>query len=174
MSETKQNGEKFLGYDYKEITAAGEQAAFRLDCYQSFGWEPDDRPPAAKGKLLLRRPRKIMNKAELTRLQRHFEACLAEIAALERSKTSGATMAALCVALTGCVFMAGSVFAVTHEPPLVILTILLALPGFVGWILPYFLYRKLTDRRCKVVTELMEQKYDEIYEICEKGNSLLH
>lgn len=155
-------------------TLTPEQAAFCLDCYQNFGWESDDRSPAAKGRPILRRPRKIVGKAELTRLQRHFEVCLAEIAALERSRTSGATMAALCVALAGTAFMAGSVFAVTHEPPLLILTVLLALPGFAGWILPYFLYRKLTDRRSKLVTELVEQKYDEIYEICEQGNQLLN
>ena len=53
MSETKRNGETFLGYDYKEIAAAGEQAAFCLDCYQCLGWEPDDRPPAAKGPIRL-------------------------------------------------------------------------------------------------------------------------
>ena len=174
MSETKRNGETFLGYDYKEIAAAGEQAAFCLDCYQCLGWEPDDRPPAAKGKLMLRRPRKIINKAELTRLQRHFEACLAEIAALERSRTSGATVTALCVALAGTAFMAGSVFAVTHEPPLAVLSILLALPGFVGWILPYFLYRRIADRRARLVAELVEQKYDEICDICEQGNQLLN
>lgn len=174
MSETKRNGEKFLGYDYKEIAAAGEQAAFCLDCYQSFGWEPDGRAPVAKERLILRRPRKIMNKAELTRLQRHFEACLAEIAALERSKTSGATITALCVALAGTAFMAGSTFAVVHDPPLLLLSILLALPGFLGWILPYFLYRKLTGRRSKRLTELVEQKYEEIYEICEQGNQLLN
>ena len=114
-----------------------------------------------------------MNKMELTRLQRHFEACMEEIGALEKSKTSAATMWAIVVGLMGTAFLAGATFAVTHEPPLYVLCAILAVPGFAGWALPYFLYQKLAARRAKVVAELVEQKYDEIYEICEQGNKLL-
>lgn len=178
MSEIRRDSAGFVGYDYKEIAAGGERASFCLDCYQSFGWTLDERGreagPAAKGKLVLKRERKIMNKAELTRLQRHFEACMEEIGALERSKTTSATIAALCVGLVGTAFMAGSTFAVVHVPPLVALSIVLALPGFLGWILPWFLYRNMVSRRSRVVAELIEQKYDEIYEICEQGNKLLN
>ena len=173
MSEIKRDSAAFVGYDYKEITAAGERASFYLDCYQNFGWLPDEREPG-KGKLVLKRERKIMNKAELTRLQRHFEACMDEIKALEKSKTANAAIAALVVGLIGTAFMAGATFAVTHVPPLVVLSILLAVPGFLGWIAPWFLYRGIVSRRTKVVNELMEQKYDEIYEICEQGNKLLN
>lgn len=174
MNETRRDSAGFIGYDYKEIAAAGERASFCLDCYQSFGWEPDQRAPAAKGRLMLRRERKILNKTELTRLQRHFEACLGEIDALERSRTSGAATAALCVALAGTAFMAGSVFAVVHEPPLWVLSAILAVPGFLGWIFPFFLYHRMADRRARVVTGLIEQKYDEIDEICEQGSQLLN
>ena len=72
MSEIRRDSGPFIGYEYKEIDAAGERAAFYLDCYESFGWLPDERTPA-KGKLLLKRERKIMNKAELTRLPRGNE-----------------------------------------------------------------------------------------------------
>lgn len=89
----------------------------------------------------MKRDRKIINKMELTRLQRHFEACLNEMEALEKSKTSAATVWALAVGILGTVFVAGSAFAITHEPPIVWLCILLAIPGFIGWILPYFIYR---------------------------------
>ena len=75
--------------------------------------------------------------------------------------------------LLGTAFLAGATFAVTHTPPLIPLTILLAIPGFIGWILPMFLYRAMVRRRTRVVDELMERKYDEIYEICEKGQNLL-
>lgn len=174
MNEIKKEGAGFSGYEYKEISASGERASFYLDCYQNFGWFPDERTQelAAKGKLILKRERKIMNKAELTRLQRHFESCMDEIRALEQSKTTNAAIAAICVGLVGTACMAGSVFAVTHVPPLVAESILLAIPAFMGWILPWFLYRKLVFRRTKIVTELLEQKYDEIYEICEQGHKL--
>ena len=115
-----------------------------------------------------------MNKAELTRLQRHFETCVDEIGALERSKASNATIWAIVVGLIGTAFMAGATFAAVHVPPRYVLCTVLAVPGFIGWVLPYFLYQKLAAKRAKVVTELVERKYDEIYEICEKGSSLLN
>ena len=73
----------------------------------------------------------------------------------------------------GTVFMAGSVFAVTADPPRVILCILLAVPGFAGWILPYFAYRWVKERKTRQVNPYIEQKTEEIYAMCEKGQSLL-
>jgi len=175
MSELRKDSTAFIGYDYKEIPAGTERAAFYRDCYQCFGWVAEAQPDShAKGNLLLKRERKIMNKAELTRLQRHFESCMDEIEALEHAKTSGARAAALSVGVVGTAFIAGSVFAVTHVPPRIILCILLAVPGFLGWILPWFLYKKMVFRRAKVVAELQEQKYDEIDRICEQGSNLLN
>ena len=177
MSEIREDGTSFVGYDYKEIHAEGEKMSFYLDCYQSFGWTPDERTSEAalrgREKLTLKRDRKIINKVELTRLQRHFEACIAELKELERSKTTMASICAITVGLCGTAFLAGATFAVVHVPPLILLTVVLAIPGFLGWILPYFLYRTMVRRRTKVVNELMERKYDEIYEICEKGHQLL-
>ena len=70
--------------------------------------------------------------------------------------------------------MAGSNFAVVADPPIIWLTILLAIPGFLGWILPYFLYQMLVRKKTMEIEPLMEEKYDEIYTICEKGTNLLH
>lgn len=178
MSEIRKDSGAFIGYEYKEIEASGERAAFYLDCYENFGWILDERAqevvPTSKGKLLLKRERKIMNKAELTRLQRHFEACMDEIGALEQSKTTNATIWAIVVGLVGTAFLAGATFAAVHVPPLYVLCTVLAVPGFAGWALPYFLFQKLAAKRAKVVAELVERKYDEIYEICEQGNKLLN
>lgn len=178
MSEIKEDGASFVGYEYKEIPAGGERASLYLDGYQNFGWVLDERAGEealrrGKGKLTLKRDRKIINKMELTRLQRHFEACMAELDELEHSRTARATGCAVTVGLIGTAFLAGATFAATHTPPLILLTVLLAIPGFVGWVLPYFLYHWMVRRRAKVVDQLMERKYDEIYEICEKGHHLL-
>ena len=171
MSEIKKDSAGFIGYEYKEVEAKGNRASMYLDCYPSFGWTVDER--TKNGTATLKRDRKIINKVELTRLQRHFEACMAELDQLERSKTTAATITAIVIGLIGCVFMAGSVFLVTHEPPLWVPSFIVAVPGFLGWILPYFVFKRLAAKRTRVVTELMEQKYDEIYEICEQGNRLL-
>lgn len=178
MGEIRKESGPFIGYEYKEISATGERAAFYLDCYESFGWAPDERSqgsgPASRGRLVLKRERKIMNKMELTRLQRHFEACMDEIRALEKSKTTNATIWAIVVGLIGTAFMAGATFAAVHVPPLYGLCAVLAVPGFTGWTAPYFLYQKLAAKRSKIVAELVEQKYDEIYELCGQGNRLLN
>ena len=89
--------------------------------------------------LRLKRDRKIINKMELTRLQRNFESCVREIDMLEKSKTSAATVYALIIAVIGTAFMAGATFAVTAQPPHISLCILFAIPGFIGWIHPYFI-----------------------------------
>ena len=49
----------------------------------------------------------------------------------------------------------------------------LAVPGFLGWIIPYFSYQKLRQRREKQLSPMIEQKYDEIYTLCEQGCRLL-
>ncbi len=177
MREIREDGASFVGYEYREIPAGTARTAMLLDGYESFGWTVDERSagPAARGrgKLLLKRDRKILNKAELTRLQRHFEACLRELEELEQSRTSRATLCAVTVGLLGTAFLAGATFAATHEPPLVPLCILLAVPGFLGWIAPIFLYRAVVRRRARVVDGLVEQKLDEVYQVCEKGHRLL-
>lgn len=174
----------FVGYEYKEIIAESGRVSFLLDGYECFGWELDGSLTENGGRkktsypqktvIYLKRNRKIINKMELTRLQRNFEACVKEIEALEKSKISVATIYALVVGIIGTAFMAGSVFAVTAQPPYIILSILLAVPAFIGWIVPYFLYRRVVRKQTEKLTPLIEQKYDEIYEICEKGNKLLY
>lgn len=181
MNDEAMNTRPFKGFEYKEVTVSSDKVSFYLDCYENFGWQADERiqgaapyqDNAGKVTLRLKRDRKIINKMELTRLQRHFEACAEEIERLEKSQTSAATMRALIVAFIGTAFLAGSVFAVTAEPPMIWLCVLLGIPGVLGWILPYFVYRRAADRQKKKILPLIEEKYDEIYEICQKGNDLL-
>ena len=184
MEDNRTIKKEFVGYEYKEVITDKSRASFLLDGYENFGWELDGNMIEVPGEnrnsmkqnnviLRLKRNRKIINKMELTRLQRNFESCVREIDTLEKSKTSAATVYALIIAVLGTAFMAGATFAVTAQPPYVILCILLAIPGFIGWILPYFVYKKVLGKQIEKVTPLIEEKYDEIYEICEKGNRLL-
>ena len=175
MSEPRKPG--FTACDYKEITVGSDKASLYLDCYACFGWQQDENfPPRESGgkvALRLRRDRRLVNKIELTRLQRHFEANLQEIAALERTKTSTASIWAISIAILGTAFMTGSVFAVVADPPQIVLSILLAIPAFAGWIAPYFVYRQIKENKTRQITPFIEEKIKEIYEICEKGQSLL-
>ena len=154
------NSEKinpFVGYEYKTVVTTPDKVSMYLDCYENFGWIEDTSVTARYGTgqtvLKLKRDRKIINKMELTRLQRNFEACINDIEALERTKTAVPTMWSLVVGVMGTAFMAGSVFAVTHQPPIV--------------------YRYFEQKQAKKVQPLIDEKYDEIYSLCEKGHSLL-
>lgn len=84
------------------------------------------------------------------------------------------TAIALAVGVVGTAFIAGSVFAVTAQRPYIILSIILAVPDFTGWILPYFIYRGMVKKQEEKVAPFIEAKLDEVYEICEKGNRLLN
>lgn len=173
MSEQK----NFVGYEYREITGPDSRVSQYLDCYACFGWQIDENMPAGsrmgQTTIRMKRDRKLVNKMELTRLQRHFEACAKEIQTLEKSKTFAASIWALVVGIIGTAFMAGATFAVTNHPPLIPLCILLAVPGFLGWILPYFLYRRIAAGQARKLQPVIEAKEEEIYAICEKGHSLL-
>lgn len=177
MEQSKLNSREFIGYDYKEIECPYETASWLVHGYQSFGWEQDLTFPiqnlSDKTKIILRRNRKIANKVELTRLQQHFEACTNEVDKLEKSVDREPTMIAITIGVIGTFFMAGSTFAATATHPLVILCILLAVPGFSGWIAPIFLRRYLMERKYKQIQPLVEEKKDELEMICEKGLALL-
>ena len=167
----------FVGYEYKRVKVSGEQLALYLEAYECFGWQLDERLSDLSGggllTMQLKRDRKIMNRMELTRLQRNFEGCMEEIAMLEKEKTRTATAASVAVGIVGTAFLAGATFAVTAPEPKILLCILLAVPGFLGWILPYFLYRYIADKKTKAVLPMIEKKNDEIGELMKKGHALL-
>ena len=170
--------ERIDGFDYLKVTVEEDFLSQYMDCYEKFGWRMDENVPTEKslGKatLHMKRSRHIANKVELVRLQQHYEACMEEVRTLEASKSSTPTMVSLTCGLVGCGFMAGSVFAVTAAPPVIWLTVLLAVPGFALWAAAYFCHKPVKSRRTRKVAPLIEAKYDEAYEVCEKAYRLSH
>ena len=176
----------YTGFDYMELVAEGSELSFLLDCYASFGWEMDDYsvsyrdyghrsgavPGRTKETLQLKRDRKILNKTELVRLQRNFEACLQEVHRLELRKTSKATALALIIGFLGGVCTLGAVLAITSTPPHMVWGILLAVPAFIGIALPYPIYRRVASDERAQVEPLIAQKYDEIHAICQRADKL--
>ncbi len=177
MEKSTGRQKEFMAYEYKEINVSGDMASFYMDCYENFGWQQDENFPARESgssvTLRLKRDRRIANKVELTRLQRHFEADMDDIYALEASKTSFANAVSIAVGVIGTGFMAGSVFAVTASTPVIWLCVVLAVPAFAGWIMPYFIYKSTKAKKTKDVAPYIEAKYEEIYELCERGHALL-
>lgn len=183
MSEER----NFVGYEYKNVTVKEKLMLMYVDGYENFGWQLEETSKdilrvqlerISKGIsgrneviLKLKRDRKIRNKAELTRLQRQFESCMDEVIALENSKVIGASAVAYIVGVIGAAFMAGSVFS--YIGGLLAPSIFFAVPGFVGWIIPYLLYCKIQKKKTAQVEPLIDQKHDEIYQVCERANKLL-
>ena len=167
----------YKGYEYKRVVVKENQFSFYIDCYKNFGWALDENTPVknerGQSTFQMKRDRTILNKTELTRLERNFDACLLEMDKLEQSKTTVPMILTMSCGLIGTAFMAGSVFAVTATPPMIWLCVLLAVPGFAGWILPYFIYRKGVEKRTQKIEPFIVIKQNEIDEICRKGFSLL-
>lgn len=169
------NENKYVAYEYTEATVKRSMEAVYTDNCESFGWSLEGTAtPVGKVDsitMTFKRDRKIPNKAELTRLQRQFDAHVCEILSLEQSKYMKASAVAYVLGVMGSAFMAGSVFAVVaHNIPL---CIVLAVPAFLGWIAPYFCYRSISRKKTSELTPLIEKKYDELYEVCEKASCLL-
>ncbi len=105
------NENNFESYDYLKVSVEDDLCSQYIDGYTSFGWKSDENLPqeknAEKVTLHFKRSRNIMNKVELTRLQRHYEACMQEVAALEASKTSVPAIASISCGLAGCVLWRG-------------------------------------------------------------------
>lgn len=174
MSETRNNESGFVGYEYKDVTVNRQLEPVYTDGYESFGWKLEDSALSldpTSVTLKFKRDRKMRNKAELTRLQRQFDACAGEIVSLERSKVTTASVVAYIIGIVGAAFMAGAVFA--YLASMIPLMIVLAIPGFAGFILPYFLFGKVRKTKTNQVTPLIDSKYDEMYSVCEKASGLL-
>lgn len=169
--------QKFDSFDYLKVTVEEDFVSQYIDGYEKFGWSMDEnrKPEKSMGKVTfhMKRSRHIINKVELVRLQQHYESCMGEICTLEASKNSVPAVVSLTCGLAGCGFMAGSVFAVTATPPIVWLTVLFAIPGFFLWAAAYFSYKAVKQKRSKKVMPLIEAKYDEACEVCEKAFRLL-
>jgi len=168
------NDTNFIGFEYTSITVKKDLESAVVDGYANFGWKPEGREATlgtGSTGLKFKRDRKIRNKEELSRLQREFITHIKELESLEASKTSGAQIAAFTIGFVGTAFLAGATFS--YLAGFIPLMIILAIPGFIGWILPYFIYNGVRRKKTTNVSVLIENQYDAIYEICQKANGLL-
>ena len=172
MNNTKNN--YFIGYEYRTVTVKDDMGSAVVDGYANFGWRLEGREATlgvGSSDLKFKRDRRIRNKAELSRLQREFDAHIKEIEGLETSKSTDAFVMAFVIGFVGTAFLAGATFSFLAG--LIPFMIILAIPGFVGWSLPYFVYNSVRRKKTAKVSVLIENQYDAIYDICEKANGLL-
>lgn len=168
---------KYTSYDYKKVSMNTDTDMQYMDGIKLFGWIIDEEKTTSSDNgtmnYILKRNRNIINKAELIRLEKNYEFCFHEIIRLQNSIRSKATICALTIGLIGTCFIAGSTFAITHNPPIVWLCVLLAVPGFIGWLLPYFIFKKVKTIQQHKVEPFIKSSYDEIEKICDKATLLI-
>lgn len=120
----------------------------------------------------LQRDHKIKNREQLGVLQKSCEDAFKAIEQLEASKTTKAMTVSLGIGIVGTVFMACAVFA--YLAGMMELHVILAIPGFIGWGLPYFLYKNIR-KKCTAKSEpMIAHNYDVIYDACEKAVGLIN
>lgn len=183
----EKNNNRNIVYEYKDIIADSSKLPMLLDGYKNFGWEIDRNltdfvleglPGGAnayhkKSVVRLKRNIKIVNRVELTRLQHNFEANIREIDRLKASKVSSATMCALIIGLIGVAFMIFSILAFAADDLCIIRGIICLFPAFLGLTTPYFVFKNIVVNQTEKVMPLIEKKYDENYQLFEKGCKLL-
>lgn len=184
-SETKD----FVAYEYLSLNVDSEKEALYIDCYESFGWmlvnstylvDKEDyyinNYNVSDKKLVnlkFKRDRKVKNKAQLLALQRKLEGALKELSKLERIPSSMGIIWAMIIGVVGTIFLAISVFQITGSNPNYVIFAMSGFIGIVGWVLPYFTYRKVKSDKEKENISLIEEEYNTIYDICEQASKLI-
>lgn len=121
--------------------------------------------------MTFKRDKHIAGKAELNRLQSQFESYARGIETLDDSKSTGAAVGSYTIGLIGTILMALSMFSYLGGS--IALMVVLAIPGVLGWILPYFVFRKLKGKKTQAVEPQIEKQRDSIYDVCQKASRIL-
>ncbi|MBU3156569.1 hypothetical protein [Clostridium estertheticum] len=163
---------KFIMNEYIDVNVNQNLVQLCSDCYKELGWNIINTSSAVNSvSIKMQRDRKIKNRVALCDLQRKCEEAFTSIEKLERTKTSKAMLISLGIGIIGTAFMAGSVFA--YLASMVLFSIILAIPAFIGWTLPYFFYKKIYKETGTKVNVMIEHNYDTIYDLCKKASHLL-
>lgn len=168
------NEKQFIGYEYQERLVKKKYEPIYMDAYPNFGWsiEKYSESKQAPGKVMLymKRNRDLINRAEIKRLENKFEASMNEIIKSDNHNQLLPTMQACVVGIVGTASMAGSVFA--NNAGLLFLMIFLGIIGFIGWILPYFIYKSQYRKQKEKGQSFIESKYDAIYSVTKRAHEL--
>lgn len=184
-SETKD----FVAYEYLSLNVKSEKEPLYIDCYENFGWilinntaliDKEDyyinNTNIRQDKLVnikFKRDRRIKNKMQLISLQKKLELSLKNIEKLEEQPNVSGIIYSMAIGLIGTIFLSLSVFAITATNPLYIPCVIFGAIGIVGWILPYFVYKKVKEKKEQENNLLIEEQYNTIYDTCEQAKKLV-
>lgn len=179
----------FIAYEYLSLNVKSDKEPLYIDCYENFGWILINNTALVDNEdyyinnvningnklvnIKFKRDRKIKNKVKLISLQRKIEISLKEIDKLEKQPYTKGMCYAMSIGVIGTIFLAISVFSITAINPIYILAIPTGIIGLIGWILPFFIYKKVSSTKEKENTTLIDEQYNIIYDTCEQARILI-
>lgn len=173
MSEDKK---EFIGYEYKETIVREEYVTIYQDGYENFGWslEGTYTTPEHVGCVTMKfkRDRKLKNKLEISKLQRQFDEIISQVERLERKKELKASTVAYIIGVVAAVLFACAILAFTVWKNIVVMVVL-GIPALIGFVLSYVIYTKIRKSKVQEITPLIDEKYDELYQVTMQANNLL-
>lgn len=164
----------YVEYEYKKSHIKQDMFGLYSDNIKSFGWSITsvNHKNKEQVELQLRRNRNTPNRDELIRLELKFESIVTEIKKMKNKEVIPALISASFVGIIGSMFMAISVFFYTLYG--LVLSLLISIPGFIGWGSIYFVYTKINN---SISTQLDLEIYkdmDRLYETCKRAHKLLN
>ncbi|AUJ28858.1 hypothetical protein [Liquorilactobacillus hordei] len=168
------NTQNFINYEYLEIFVENKFRDLYLDSYPHFGWYVTTVTAAknhqSKIAISLKRNRVMTNKAELVRLQSKFEALVKQLNIIDNKNELIPTVYACLIGIIGTIFI-GLAF-LTYQYSNLFLSLIVSLPGFTGWITPYWFYKYFKKIITGKNTVVVNQIYDEIFKTCRRAQGL--
>lgn len=167
---------QFIGYEYQERVVEKKYEPVYLDAYPNFGWVIDQHHKSTQNPnnimLHMKRNRDLVNRIEIKRLENKFQATMNEIIKIEKRNQLIPTIQACLVGLFGTALIVGGFFI--HSVSSLYLSLLFGLVGFIGWVLPYFIYKTQFEKRTHHNQDSVESKYDAIYDLTKRAHQLCY
>ena len=162
---------EFVAYEYKDILISKRFSNLYLDCIENLGWEVISKENSfSKVKLSLKRKYNFKEKAKLNELELKFTNSFNELEIINETYQNKGLITSLTIGLIGTCFMGGATFSFLGG--LYLLMVLLAIPGFLGWIFPYFINKNINEKELRKVNQRSEELRQEIYEVIEQAYRL--
>lgn len=168
----------FIAYEYKTVSVKAKDRTKAMDLYEAFGWEVTGTSVSALGDttLSLKRDRKQKHRQELNKLERQAEETFDAVNGLERSKTAGARVFAICCGIVAALIFGGGMcltLLIENSIPALVGGIVLGVVGLGLCGLNYVLYNRLAAKKTKQVLPVIDETEEKLANILEKGNDLL-
>lgn len=192
------NNEKFVAYEYKNISVKREAVPIYMDCLQNFGWilieerghgygapyritaelsgmiaqaSPENADIADLVTLKFKRNRKITNRLEIDKLEGQCEEALTAIDKLEKKNNAQSMGISLGAGMIGTVFL--GLAAYNFIAANLVVGIVCAVVGMAGWGAGFFANQRISKKKAKQSESMIQQYLETAYSTCEQAHELL-